>query len=445
MNAMKHTMLLLMLAVASWATAQESPVMPVLLTQQLYSAPESILVSHRHDVTVVLDTVNCVYVRTTGRVDELESLRFPEGKLRMNGSLLIVDSLFPYRSGIEVHTAAPEVKVEARHLSRVTVRSHDGQTAQLKGFEATAYSQSLIFVDVAVKCEEYVSLTAKGEGSIVYYDNASAPKSKVSFDDKGIVIHRNADGSSDTYREERYSQLPFGFMDLFSKYGLNHRDVPIFMAFSFGQTGASQRPFGGLRGWMGDYHMSVGYQFNYSFHYAFALGSHWSLGVGFGAGAATYRADNCLLGITPNATAGQPAHLGPVAEPTALGSGNRTWSSKFSSACMYLPLRIEWRQRNDWRNLRAAIELQPGINYYRSNSILYNNGLLTDGGRTDLLADKTLGDFIATWRCDIRFEMAWNHYGIFLQTSLLSLFRTDGEKAFDREFFPMALGFIFTI
>lgn len=442
MNAMKHTMLLLMLAVASWATAQESPVMPVLLTQQLYSAPESIQVSHRHDVTVVFDTVNCVYVRTTGRVDELESLRFPEGKLRMSGSQLIVDSLFPYRSGIEVHTAAPEVKVEARHLSRVTVRSHDGQTAQLKGFEATAYSQSLIFVDVAVKCEEYVSLTAKGEGSIVYYDNASAPKSKVSFDDKGIVILRNADGSSDTYREELFSHLPFGFMDLFSKYGRNHREIPLFLTYSFGLTGASQHPFGGMMGWMGDYSMSVGFHFNYSFHYAFCLSNHWSLGVGFGTATNRFRANNCLLGITPNATDSEPAHLGPVAEPAALGGGQRTWNSKFSTTTVYIPLRIEWRQRDDWRGLRIGAELQPGVSI---GAIIYNNGIYSDGSRSDLIADKSLAKYCRILHCGIRFDIAWNHFGLFLQGSLLPFFRSKGENAFDRDFYPMSVGFSFTL
>ncbi len=443
MITMKHTLLLLMLVTASWATAQESPVFPVLLTQQLYHAPRSIAVSHRHDVTIVFDTANYVNVRTVGRVDELDSLRFPQGQLRMSGDRLILDSAFPYRSGIEVHTAAPKVEVEARYFSRVTIRSHDRLPARRESFEAMAYTNSLVFVDVPVLCTDFVSLGAFREGAVVYYDSVDAPKRGLTLHDGGVIVHLTPDGGSETHRVERY--LPFGYLDLFSSDGYNHRDLPIFMNFSFGLSGASQHPFGGVTGRMGDFRMSMGYQINYSFHYSFALGSHWSLGAGFGTGASTYRADNCLLGLTPNATAGEPAHLGPVAEPATPGAGQRTWTSDFSAVYMYLPLRVEWRQRNDWRGLRAAVELQPGINYYRSNTILYCNGSLTDGNRTDLLADKTLGDRLATWRCDLRLELAWSHLGLFLQTSFTPLFRTDGADALDCKYFPMSFGFSFTI
>ena len=417
---------------------------PIVLTQNLYSAPESILISHRHDVTVVLDTVNCIYVRTTGRPDELDSLRFPEGQIHMNGSQISIDSAFPYRSGIEVHTAAHEVKVSSSHLSRVTVRSHNGQAVRLKSFEATAYSSSLIFVDAPLDCQGVVTLGAHQEGAVVYYDTIiRAAECRYNLILGGLVVHRLPDGGSETHKVMKF--LPFGYLDLFSPHSANHRDYPIFMTFSYGLSGASQQPFGGLTGWMGDYSMNTGYQLNYSAHYSFAFGSHWSLGVGFGTGASIYRADNCLLGITPNATDGQPAHLGPVAAPATSSAGQHTWSSKFGVAYMYLPLRAEWRQRNDWRGLRAAVELQPGINYYRSSTILYNNGLLTDGSRTDLLADKTLGERLASWRCDLRLEVAWSHIGVFFQTSLMQLFRTDGEDGLDRKYFPMSVGFSFTI
>lgn len=427
------------LSIFNLAQAQQ---VPIVLTQQLFQAPQSILVSHRHEVTLVLDTQNFVAVHTVGNFAEADSLRFPDGQLRMNGNQLIIDSAFPYHSGIEVHTAALMVEAEARYFSRLTIHTHDGRPARMESFDVQAYTHSLVFVDVPVICKNSVSLGAHREGAVVYYDSVNAPKQEWELNDGGLLVKRMPDGGSETHRMMRF--LPFGYLDLFAADGHNHRECPIFMTFSYGLSGASQHPFGGLTGWMGNFSMSTGYHFNYSFHYAFALGQHWSLGVGFGTGADIFRTDNCLLGVTPGAT-GQPDHLGPVAEPTTLDAGQRTWNSKFGTAFIYLPLRVEWRQRDDWRGLRLAAELHPGINYSRSNTILYNNGIHTDGSRTDLLTNKGLGDYLTTWRCDLRLEAAWNHLGLFFQTSLLPLFRTNGENAFDTHMYPMSIGINFTI
>ena len=43
------------------------------------------------------------------------------------------------------------------------------------------------------------------------------------------------------------------------------------------------------------------------------------------------------------------------------------------------------------------------------------------------------------------FRAGWNHLGLFFQTSLLPLFRTNGENAFDTHMYPMSIGINFTI
>lgn len=416
---------------------------PVVLTQQLYQPPQRIVVDHRHDVTVVLDTANFVDVRTTGNIDELDSLRFPDGQLHLSadGLTLSVDSTFPYRSDIRIHTAASKVELEACHFSRLTVSSHDGHPVRLASFEANAYSGSLIFVDIPVVCSEHAVLGAHKEGAVVYYDSVNAPKHDWNLNDGGQVVHRMSDGGSETRRMVQF--LPFGLLDLFSAKSDGHRQYPLFLSYAIGLGGASQHPFGGLTGWMGDYNLSTGTLFNTSVHYAFVLSSHWSLGVGIGFTALVFRAENCLLGITPGATEGQPSHLGPVAEPSALGPGQRTWRSKTGAAGAYLPLRFEWRQRDDWRGLRLAAELQPGINF--GSPLIYRNGIYTDGSRTDMLVEQISNDFISPLRCDVRLEAAWNHIGVFLQASLLPFFRTSGENAFDVKYYPMSIGLSFTI
>jgi hypothetical protein len=186
---------------------------PVVLTQQLYQPPQRIVVDHRHDVTVVLDTANFVDVRTTGNIDELDSLRFPDGQLHLSadGLTLSVDSTFPYRSDIRIHTAASKVELEACHFSRLTVSSHNGHPVRLASFEANAYSGSLIFVDVPVVCSEHAVLGAHKEGAVVYDGSVNAPKHDWNLNDGGQVVHRMSDGGSETRRMVQF--LPFGLLD----------------------------------------------------------------------------------------------------------------------------------------------------------------------------------------------------------------------------------------
>lgn len=422
-------------AFATMSNAQPSQV-PVALRQDLGSAIGTVKVLGLHTVTVQADTANYITVVTSGTPQQVDSLRQPLQSMKLTGGVITVPSDFPYQSGIVIHTAAKRLSVESWDDSQVWLTAGTDTAVRLDFLKLTAMEHSTILAPVPVEADQVVLQAS---------DFATLRYRKITSDELHTYAHREScvQQMDSPDNEEAY---PYRFSEALHM---------LFGGYSFGITGWSQAPFGGMTAPMGDYAMNVSplRGFSVTFGYNIVRLRHWDFGIGFSSTSDIYQIP-ALMGTTVDAATGL-THMGPVDEPSyysrpRFNGQSRVWRSTLGAAVISLPIRAEWHRRLDYRGIRISATVLPGISAHTDKAIIISEGTWTSGdeadkGRVDILTD-TIGDLYNRFRCDLRFDIGWSHVSLYIQGSLTPLFRTvrkDDLPALDTRVYPMSIGFSF--
>ncbi len=409
--------------------------LPIALRQDLGAPVGSIKVLGLHDVSVIADTADYIQVVTLGTADQVDSLRRPLESMKLGNGALTVPADFPYENGINIHTSARRLHVEAKDDSQVW----------LLGGDTLHY--------------EFLWLDASGHGIIQSPRAVVADQAVVQADDFATLRYRSIDSRDLTQKirgESRVHQMGVADQEEAFEFHFALRNHRYFGGYSYGVSGWSQAAFGGMEVPMGDYTMNASAlgMSDVRFGWNFVRLRHWDFGIGIGVTAEGYRFPR-LMGITTDEGTGL-SHFGPVDEPDyyrqypAYVGQQRLWRSHLSSASVHVPLRVEWHRRLDYRGLRLSTELRPGIAFSGKHTVMnktctWVSGEEADGGRQDLLMD-TVGDIYNRFRCDLRFDIAWSHVSLFVQGSLTPIFRTarkDDLPVFDTRVYPLSVGLSF--
>ena len=428
--------LLLMGMLFGLGLATQAQQLPIAIRQDLGAPGGTVKVAGLHDVSVVLDTADYLQVVVLGTADQVDSLRRPLENMKFSGGTLTIPADFPYVNGINVHTTARRLHLEVRDDSQLWLLGADGRaddTLRLEFLRIDADDHAIVQSPRVVVADQAV---LRGDGF-------------------ATLRYRLVDSPDLTYKihaESRLQQLgatevdePFHFFNPF-------RNRRVIYSISIGLGGWSEAPFGGMSAPMGDYSMNstLGF-YDVRIGWNFLRRRHWDFGVGIAITNVAYSFPR-LMGVSTDEATGL-SHFGPVGEPSEYlkprydGQG-RVWNSRLRSGVYSLPLRVEWHRRLDYRGLRLAAELRPGIDvsWYMRSQCTWTSGTEAEAGRTDLLTD-TLSCAFNRLRCDLRFDIGWGHFSFYVQGALTPLFRTarkdDDTPRFDTHVYPLSVGFSF--
>ena len=127
-------------------------------------------------------------------------------------------------------------------------------------------------------------------------------------------------------------------------------------------------------------------------------------------------------------------------------NGKTYWNSNIMGVCyLTIPIRIEWRNRADYRGFRLGAELQPAVALYRKDVALRRNGFYSDKDMVAATKNDRIGKLINPLRLDMRLSVAYGRFGVFAQSSLTPLFRTSSDNPaskpiLDDKLFPTSFG-----
>ena len=220
--------LIVLLVIGGIAKAQS---FPIVLTQKLPWAPSTIEASATKDISVVYDTANYIAIVTYGTLEEADSLRFPEGKIKFDSEsrkLSFTSNDFPYNSGIQVHTNSKNLTLNAKGYSKITLSSMSDKEIHLQTLTLNAENGSIIEVTHNVVADE-AYIDAKDYGWI-RYRKIEAKRKKT-----------NAYGSARVIEIGGNVQESF-----FSPLTRDYREIPMFADWSVGICTLGSTPFGGF-------------------------------------------------------------------------------------------------------------------------------------------------------------------------------------------------------
>lgn len=429
--------LIVLLVIGGIAKAQS---FPIVLTQKLPWAPSTIEASATKDISVVYDTANYIAIVTYGTLEEADSLRFPEGKIKFDSEsrkLSFNSNDFPYNSGIQVHTNSKNLTLNAKGYSKITLSSMSDKEIHLQTLTLNAENGSIIDVTHNVVADE-AYIDAKDYGWI-RYRKIEAKRKKT-----------NAYGSARVIEIGGNVQESF-----FSPLTRDYREIPMFADWSVGICTLGSTPFGGFNAPTGNFIWgirSVSY-FSLSARWAFYQKSHWDISAGFGMNAGCFRADNAYLSLETDAETGITDLKAINASALFIREeqmyGKILWGSDFLTTALIFPIRLEWRSRADYKGLHIGGELRPGFAVARKRSTLHRHGHYMEDLAIVRTSDEQLGKFIYPFQLGLRLDIGYNRVSFFAETLLTPLFRTRGDNTpakpvMGQKLYPFSVGISFT-
>ncbi len=429
--------LIVLLVIGGIAKAQS---FPIVLTQKLPWAPSTIEASATKDISVVYDTANYIAIVTYGTLEEADSLRFPEGKIKFDSEsrkLSFNSNDFPYNSGIQVHTNSKNLTLNAKGYSKITLSSMSDKEIHLQTLTLNAENGSIIDVTHNVVADE-AYIDAKDYGWI-RYRKIEAKRKKT-----------NAYGSARVIEIGGNVQESF-----FSPLTRDYREIPMFADWSVGICTLGSTPFGGFNAPTGNFIWgirSVSY-FSLSARWAFYQKSHWDISAGFGMNAGCFRADNAYLSLETDAETGITDLKAINASALFIREeqmyGKILWGSDFLTTALIFPIRLEWRSRADYKGLHIGGELRPGFAVARKRSTLHRHGHYMEDLAIARTSDEQLGKFIYPFQLGLRLDIGYNRVSFFAETLLTPLFRTRGDNTpakpvMGQKLYPFSVGISFT-
>ncbi len=429
--------LIVLLVIGGIAKAQS---FPIVLTQKLPWAPSTIEASATKDISVVYDTANYIAIVTYGTLEEADSLRFPEGKIKFDSEsrkLSFNSNDFPYNSGIQVHTNSKNLTLNAKGYSKITLSSMSDKEIHLQTLTLNAENGSIIDVTHNVVADE-AYIDAKDYGWI-RYRKIEAKRKKT-----------NAYGSARVIEIGGNVQESF-----FSPLTRDYREIPMFADWSVGICTLGSTPFGGFNAPTGNIIWgirSVSY-FSLSARWAFYQKSHWDISAGFGMNAGCFRADNAYLSLETDAETGitdlKAIDASSLFAAEEQRHGKILWGSDFWTTTLFLPIRLEWRSRSDYKGLHIGGELRPGFAVARKQSVLHRHGHYMDELSIARTSDEQLGKFIYPFQLGLRLDIGYKCVSFFAETLLTPLFRTRGDNTpakpvMGQKLYPFSVGISFT-
>lgn len=425
------TVTAVLLLTGSISMAQQ-PKFPVVLTQKFPSAIKSIVVSGSFNINVVQDTANYIDIITTATADEIDTLRFPKGKLRLtnDGTQLNFNPDFPYRLNIRVHTTAASLNLLADDDAQITLSKESGGKVVLNDLTLTSQGQSRIVISDTVNTKE-VNLAMKDYGEI-RYGHINSPR-----------VNRHFQGAGRLVAPGKKSESSFSF------FYRNHIEYPIFFEYSFGSSTMAKTPFGGFNSPTGNFIWSVkplGH-FNFTARYAFWQNEHWDISAGFGAKVYTAQVDNAYLEIVNDPSTGLNSLTATNSHALFAQEENLygpiLWNSSFGFGQYHIPIRISWRNRSDYKGIGFSCELQPGITVSKRTSFLYRKGTYQDINQVASTRDEELGNYINPFTLGIKLSASMNKVAVYVESSLTPLFRTKQQEdklALNQKIYPFSIG-----
>lgn len=429
--------LIVLLVIGGIAKAQS---FPIVLTQKLPWAPSTIEASATKDISVVYDTANYIAIVTYGTLEEADSLRFPEGKIKFDSEsrkLSFNSNDFPYNSGIQVHTNSKNLTLNAKGYSKITLSSMSDKEIHLQTLTLNAENGSIIEVTHNVVADE-AYIDAKDYGWI-RYRKIEAKRKKT-----------NAYGSARVIEIGGNVQESF-----FSPLTRDYREIPMFADWSVGICTLGSTPFGGFNAPTGNFIWgirSVSY-FSLSARWAFYQKSHWDISAGLGMNTGCFRADNAYLSLETDAETGITDLKAINASALFIREeqmyGKILWGSDFLTTALIFPIRLEWRSRADYKGLHIGGELRPGFAVARKRSTLHRHGHYMEDLAIARTSDERLGKFIYPFQLGLRLDIGYNRVSFFAETLLTPLFRTRGDNTpakpvMGQKLYPFSVGISFT-
>lgn len=429
--------LIVLLVIGGIAKAQS---FPIVLTQKLPWAPSNIEANATKEISVVYDTANYIAIVTYGTLEEADSLRFPEGKIKFDSEsrkLSFNSNDFPYNSGIQVHTNSKNLTLNAKGYSKITLSSMSDKEIHLRTLTLNAENGSIIEVTHNVVADE-AYIDAKDYGW-VRYRKIEAKRKKT-----------NAYGSARVIEIGGNVQESF-----FSPLTKDYREIPMFADWSVGICTLGGTPFGGFNTPTGNFIWGIR-SVNYvsiTSRWAFYQKSHWDISAGFGMNSGCFRVDNAYLSLETDAATGI-TNLEAVDASSLFAAeeqlhGSILWGSELWTTNLIIPIRLEWRSRTDYKGLHISGELRPGFAINRGRSVLHRNGHYMDELSIARTSDERLGKFINPFQLGLRLDIGYNHVSFFTETSLTPLFRTRGDNTpakpvMGQKLYPFSVGICFT-
>ena len=426
----------MLFAVALAADAQEQDKVQTLVLRQDVDQPiQSLSVKGMHNVSVIQDTADFFQIVTDGRLSDADSLRRPLQNMKLMGNSLVIPVNFAYANGINIHTTAKRLQIESLDDSHVQlVSAADTLRFEFLSLEARGHSTLLVphpvvADQVVLRGEDYATLRYS---AIDHRDLTRIAKAESRVEQRGV--------------DDQEEAFPYRISPAI------HR---MFGGFSYAISGWSQAPFGGMEVPMGDYSMNITAlgSFDLRFGWNILRLHHWDFGLGFALTAESHIFPR-LMGTTVDPATGL-THFGPVDEPSyynkpTYAGQTRVWRTTVGAVSMFVPIRMEWHRRRDYKGLRLSVELRPGIQLsgegaFMRSQCTWTSGNEADNGRVDILQD-TVGDIYNRFRCDLRLDIGWSHLSLYVQGALTPLFRTDRKDdnpAIDTKIYPLLLGISF--
>ena len=429
--------LIVLLVIGGIAKAQS---FPIVLTQKLPWAPSTIEASATKDISVVYDTANYIAIVTYGTLEEADSLRFPEGKIKFDSEsrkLSFNSNDFPYNSGIQVHTNSKNLTLNAKGYSKITLSSMSDKEIHLQTLTLNAENGSIIDVTHNVVADE-AYIDAKDYGWI-RYRKIEAKRKKT-----------NAYGSARVIEIGGNVQESF-----FSPLTRDYREIPMFADWSAGICTLGSTPFGGFNAPTGNFIWGIR-SVNYvsvTARWAFYQKSHWDISAGFGMNTGCFRADNAYLSLETDAATGitnlEAIDASSLFAAEEQRHGKILWGSDFWTTTLFLPIRLEWRSRADYKGLHIGGELRPGFAVARKQSVLHRHGHYMDELSIARTSDEQLGKFINPVQLGLRLDIGYKCVSFFAETLLTPLFRTRGDNTparpvMGQKLYPFSVGISFT-
>lgn len=438
---MKKILLIALLSLTCSAVGQT---FPIVLSQRLPWAPASIYVGGSCSIEVVIDTVDYVYIVTSGTIAEVDSMTFPTGKITLDEATkrLTIDKSINIKNGIRVHTSSKDITINAREYASVALRSASGAKAELDHLVLCSENLALIDVKTPINAKES-NIDAKGN-SWIRYNLISSEQKYTSVKGNGRVVEIGKE-------YDRIEESAYGIL-----FNRDHQQLPFFMEYSIGSTALGSLPFNASYV-KGDNHLwsrSALSVFNYQCRYAFWATNHWSLSAGVGVHAEVFHADNTYLDLgfdsVSESYSFQAQNTSVLFAQEEAANGKTYWNSMVTGLCyITIPIRIEWRNRADYRGVRIGAELQPAVALYRTTVSLRHYGFYSDKNMVAATNNDKVGKLINPFRLDMRFSVAYGRIGIFTQSSLTPIFRTktdnpDSKPKLNNKIFPSSFGITFT-
>lgn len=436
---MKKLFILTLLALSTTVIAQEIH-LPVVLMQRLPWAPATINVGGKCSIDIILDTANYVDIITAGTFTEVDSMKFPTGKITLDETTkqLTIDKSISFKNGIRVHTTSRDIIVNAIDFASVMLRSSSGNKAALN--RLVLRSDNLAMIDVKTPIEANDSEIESKGYSWIRHDLLSGPQKNTIVKGNGRIVEI---GETNT----RIQESPYSFW-----FNPDHSSFPFFMDFSFGATTLGSFPFYNpyVKGSNFNWSIKSLSCFSYQFYASVWSNSNWSLMLGFGMKAEDYNADNTYLDLVEDTITSsfslQALDASSLFASEELANGKILWNSTITgNVYIMIPIRFEWRSRADYKGFRIGAELHPSMAIVSKNVVIRHFGHYADKNMQASTSNEKIGKLINPFRLDMRLTAGYGKVAFFAQTSLTPLFRTKTDNPvskpmLNKKLFPTSFG-----